>query len=333
MLVLLLRVVFVILAMSVGYGSGQYFYRDLGLEPWFGAAMGFGVAITLFAAEQGFRRWFTRSLVAFIIGLGLGLLLSLLLLAVLDRVIQNKDLRDNLDVPLALVTTYLVIVTVLRGADRFRVVIPFVELRAERTEHGAAVLDPFALGDPRLLALARTGLLAPRLLLHRQALMQLEAAAAGSDTAAAMRAKRALEGLAELRALGRPSVEIDETEIPNAPAVGDTLVRLCRLEGARLVALDHELLRRGAAEGIACVDLGALAAAFSATVRPGDVIEIAVVKPGEGRGQGIGYLDDGSMVVVADAADQVGQTLRCTVLRLHTTGNGRMVFVERIRND
>ena len=331
MLILLLRLFFVVFAVVVGFGSGQYVYRDLGPDPWFGGAMGFGIAITLIAAEQAFRRRFTRSLVAFLLGLGLGLLLSLLLLAVLEQVIQNKDLRDNLDVPLTLVTTYLVLITVLRGADRFRVVIPFVELRAERIDQGSAVIDPDALGDPRLMGLVRSGMLDQRLIIHRRALIQLEAAAAGDDGAAKVRARRALDGLAELRALGKPEVMIDETEIPNAPGLHEVLVRLCRLEGARLVATDPELLRLAAAEGLTRIDLNGLAVAFASPVRPGDVLTITVSKLGEGRGQGIGFLDDGSMVVITDAAEHVGKPLRCTVLRLHATANGRMVFAERVR--
>jgi uncharacterized protein YacL len=250
---------------------------------------------------------------------------------VLERVIQNKDLRDNLDVPLTLITTYLVLITVLRGADRFRVVIPFVELRAERADHGAAVLDPDALGDPRLSGLVRSGTLDQRLIVHRRALVQLEAQVAGDDPAASIRARRALDGLAELRGLGRPEVLIDETEIPNATGLREVLVRLCRLEGARLVAVDPELLRLAAAEGLPRIDLNGLAVAFAAPVRPGDVITVTVGKPGEGKGQGIGFLDDGSMVVITDAAEHVGKPVRCTVLRLHTTANGRMVFADRAR--
>jgi uncharacterized protein YacL len=329
MLILLLRMAFILLATIVGFKSGQFIYRDQNVESWFGGAMGFGVAVTLIAAEQAFRRHFTRSLVAFLVGLGLGLLLSFLALTVVDAVIQNKDLRDNLDVPMVLVITYLVMITVIHGADRFRVIIPFVELRNEHTIHANLVVDPEALADPRLIGLVRSGLVEQRLLIHRRAILQLEQQATGDDPTLKARARRALDGLADLRALGQPEVGIDETEIPNAANLPDVLVRLARLEGGRLVSSNPELLRLAGAEGVATIDLNTLSNAFSSPVKPGEVISVTIAKAGEGRGQGIGFLDDGSMVVVSDAADQLGQTVQCTIMRLHTTANGRMVFADR----
>jgi len=329
-LVLLLRFFFVVLAVLIGMTSGQYFYRALTEEtfpPWLGGAMGFGIAVTLIAAEHAFRRRFTRSLVAFLIGLAGGLLLSFLLLAVLKLVLQDDELYRNLDLPLALVTTYLVVITVLRGADRFRLVLPFVEFQHQRTDTGALVLDLAALGDGRVPALVRAGVLDQRLLVHRRVLAAAEELIAAPDAAQQARGRRALDGLAQLRGLGRP-LTIDETEIPNAASLADVLIGLTRLEGGRLIAGDHELARRAQAEGAAVIDLAELAAAANPGVRPGDVIHVAIEKVGEGKRQGVGHLDDGSLVVVNEADDKVGTRVKCTVLRLHNTAQGRMVFAE-----
>jgi hypothetical protein len=165
MLILLLRVVFVTLATLIGLTSGSTIYNaalDGSLPGWFGGAMGFGIAITLVACEHAFRRRFTRSLVAFLIGLGAGLALSALLLLVLRQVIQDENIINNLDLPLALITSYLVLVIVLRNVDNFRMVIPFVEFRAERADAGAVILDGQVLGDGRLIALVNSGLLPRR---------------------------------------------------------------------------------------------------------------------------------------------------------------------------
>lgn len=329
MLVLLLRIIFVILSVFIGLGSGQYFYRDLGLDTWFGGAIGFGIAVTLIAAEQGFRRHFTRSLVAFIIGLGLGLMLSFLCLAVLGQVIQSEELRRNIDVPIALVVTYLVMITVIRGADRFRVVIPFVEFRTERGDDGAVILGPEAVGDPRLMGLITSGVITQRLHLHRQVLTRLENQAISDDPAEAARGKRGLDALTELRKLQRPTLLIDETELPNTDNLSEALISLCRLENARIVCADAELARMARAEGLAVIDLQVLALSFSHQIRPGDVIQVKVVKQGENKDQGIGYLDDGSMVVIGKAGETMGQTVAATILRLHPTANGRMIFADR----
>jgi uncharacterized protein YacL len=334
MLILLLRLFFVLLAVIIGSTSGNYFYRPLfdeAMPPWFGGAMGFGVAITLIAAEHAFRKHFTRSLVALLIGLGAGLLLSALLLTVVHQAIQDEEVYRNLDLPLALLTTYLVIITVLHGADRFRVIVPFIEFRSEAGNSGnmgSLLLDLQSLADGRLVGLVKSGLLPQRLLVHRRVLMQAEAFASSDDAAEKAKGKRMLDGMAELRSIG--TLDIDDTEIPNAASLADILVRLARLEGARLVVSDQETSRRASAEGVQVVDLNALATVLSPHVRPGDILSVKIDKAGEAKHQGVGFLDDGSMVIVNNAADGIGSTVRCTVLRLHNTANGRMVFADRV---
>jgi uncharacterized protein YacL len=230
---------------------------------------------------------------------------------------------------MALIITYLVMITVLRGIDRFRLVVPFIEFRSERVEGGALILDRSALADGRFANLVRAGLFTQRLVVHRSVVNACEADAASSDPAVTLRARRALDGLTELRAIGRPPLDIDETDLPNAAGVNDVLIRLARLEGGRVVTSDPEMTRLAHAEGLAVVDVQAMAATFASAVHPGDTLTVAISKPGEGRNQGIGFLDDGSMVVVNNAADALGKTVACTVLRLHTTANGRMIFAER----
>lgn len=332
MLVLLVRVVFVLLAVVIGSTSGHYFYTPLfgaGLPSWFGGAIGFGVAVTLIAAEQAFRRRFTRSLVAFLLGLGGGLGLSLLVLSVLRLVLQDDDAYRNLDMPVALVTIYLVLITVLRGADRLRVIVPFVEFRGERSNGGGAlVLDPQALPDSRLPALLRAGFSASRLVLHRRAIEHWHRLAEGDEPLARAKARRALDGVAALRAPGLPPLEIDGTEIPNALDLDDVVVRLARLENGRLLVVDRELARRGIAEGLPVVDLAALAAAMAPDTGPGSAIEVLIEKPGEAKGQGVGFLEDGSMVVVNNAAERQAQRIRAVIRRVHHTANGRMLFAD-----
>ena len=332
MLILLVRVLFVLLASLIGATSGKFFYEPLfgaGLPPWFGAAIGFSIAVTLIAAEQGFRRRFTRSLVAFLVGLAGGLLLSFLLLTVLRQVLQDEDLYRNLDLPVALIAIYLVIITVLRSADRLRVIVPFVEFRAERVDGGGAlILDPAVLGDARLPTLLQAGLSASRVLVHRSVLEHWQQASTDGDALRRARAKRAIDGVQALRAPGLPPLEIDDTELPHTSDLADTVIRLARLENGRILAVDREMVRRALAEGVHVVDLCAIASAMAPDLGPGAVVEVLIEKPGEGKGQGLGHLDDGSLVVVSEAAERIGQRLRVVVRRLHQTANGRMVFAD-----
>ncbi len=334
MLILLIRIGFVLLATLAGNSAGRVFYGQLfdgQMTWWFGSAMGFGLGVTLIAAEQAFRRHFTRSLVGFLLGLGGGLLLAFLLLLVLRLMVQD-DIYRALDIPVALVVVYLVLITVVRNTDRWRVILPFVELHSEQFDGGAVVIDPATLADGRLPALLRTGFFAQHVLVHKSVVVFWESELTSGEPARVARAQRALDNLRDLRQLTAPRVEVDDTEIPNVRDITDLLIRLARLETARLITAERETARRALAEGVAVVDLAALAQVLVPQVRPGETLEVLVERAGEGKGQGVGFLEDGGMVVVAEAAGLVGQRLAVTVLRIHTTSNGRMVFAERVKS-
>jgi uncharacterized protein YacL len=329
MLILVLRVIFVTLATLVGLTSGATIYRgvmDDSLPPWFGGAMGFGIAVTLIACESAFRRHFTRSLVAFLIGLGAGLTLTALMLVVLRQVIQDENVVNNLDLPIALITTYLVLIIVLRNTDNFRVVVPFVEFRSEHADGGATIVDGAILSDGRLVALFRSGLLPRRCLIHRSVLLGLENALTSPDPATVSKNRRALDAINDLRSIVGLQVEIDATEIPQAKNTHEILLQLARLENGRLLIADRDLIIRARNENVTVIDLGNLVAALSPTLRVGESITVVIEKNGDGRDQGVGYLDDGSMVVVTGAANKIGEKISAVIIRLHHTSNGRMIF-------
>lgn len=327
------RIAFVLAATLVGLTSGTYFYADLDswqMPPWFGGAMGFGIAVTIVALEHAFRRRFNRSLVAFLVGLAAGLILSWLLISVVHLTVQNEDLRRNLDVPLALVTTYLVLITVLRNADRYRMIVPFAEFRPGGVTEGSVVLDPSALWDARLTGLLEAGLLDQRLLVHRRVISHCEALSAASSAREKLRGQRAIACLGELRRQLGDRLALLDDDIPQATTLADTLVGVCHLEGARLAASDRELLDRARAEGLRVWDIDLLGRRLAPALLPGEILRVAIEREGDNKGQGVGYLDDGSMAVVTGAGDAVGSHVRAAVVRIHHTRNGRMVFADRV---
>lgn len=329
MLILVLRVAFVTFAVLVGMTAGDAIYPRWApsLPPWFGGAMGLAVSSTMIALEQAFRRS-QRAIIAFQLGMALGLGLTWLVLSVLRRILENAQLYSSLCLPVSLITLYIVIITVLRNIDRWRVVIPFVEFRTERIQGGPLILDATSLQDGRLLGLAQAGLITDRVILHRTVLAQLEQEARSVEPAAQARARRALDNWADLRTRLGVAAELDQSEVPNVERPDDVLIRLCRLENGRLMSQDRPLLQRAQAEGVPTVDLYSLGAALAPQVRTGEVLTVLIERAGDARGQGVGFLADGSMVVVAGGAEHISQNVRVTVLRTHTTANGRMVFAE-----
>jgi len=327
-LVNIVRLTFLLLAVLVG----QVYYRNIFAEwempSWFGAAMGLGIASTLLAMEVAFRRKFTRVLVTFMVGLAGGLVMSYLVLAVVDVVIQSRDIKHNLDIPLSLITIYLVLMTVLHNADRFRLVIPFVEFRSRRVDAGVTVIDASALGDPRLTSLVSTGLLGHRLVTHATVVRDCQRMTESDDLREQVRGKRAMEVLNELRLGHDLDFEIDASDIPRAESSTDHVMELARLNEGRLLSADSDLVLRAKAEEVRIVDLSDIAKVLTPKIQIGDTLRLRVVKQGEDPGQGVAYLDDGSMVVIEKAGDRVDEEVACTVMRLHHTSNGRMLFAE-----
>jgi len=313
-----------------GLTSGRYFYQGWAdLPQWFGGAMGFAVAITLIAGEFAFRRRFTRSLVAFLIGLAGGLVMANLLIALLGLVIQDEDLRNNLDIPLGLVAVYLVLVTVVQNADRFRLLLPFFEFRREGVEEGVLVADASAICDARLPMLLNSGLLDHRLLVHRRLLRHFEQLGESDERGERLRGERGLQALQELREQLGERLVIEDTETPQTRGeLAEVLVTIAHLENARMLSGDPEMLRRARAERLRVVDLHTLSAGLGGELHPGSILDITVERSGQEADQGVGYLNDGSMVVIEGASERIDTRVRATVLRLHHSSNGRMIFCE-----
>ncbi len=329
MLILLIRIVFVIFACFFGYQSGLFFYEDQGTPPWIGAIIGFTAAVTLIAAEQAWRRYFNRTLIAFLFGLSLALFISYLLILILGTVVEGQ-VNKHLAIPITLIVTYLVLLSVLRNADRLRLILPFVELRNDHIESGSMIVDASALADSRLINLMKSAIVSQRIIIHSSVLINAEVTVRSTDDDAKRTlAKKALDAVKVLQDQLGDRITIDHTNIPNAADIQETLIGLARLESAMLCSNNSAMISSAKQQGLRCLVINELAQLLSPSIKPGENIDVHIDKKGENDDQGIGYLDDGSMVIVSGAADAIDQHITCTIVRLHQTNNGRMIFAER----
>jgi len=187
-----------------------------------------------------------------------------------------------------------------------------------------SVVDTSALIDGRVVELAKTGFLTGDVLIHSAVLAELQSIADSSDPKRRGRGRRGLDAVAELQAA--PTVQVHLVE---EAVVGDTdaaLVRLARERGAALITTDHNLAKVAEALSVPVPRLNDLAAAFRLPVGPGDELTIELVKEGREHGQAIGYLDDGTMVVVEQAHDRIGSQVPVVARNVIQTATGRMVF-------
>jgi len=187
-----------------------------------------------------------------------------------------------------------------------------------------SVIDTSALIDGRVLDLVKAGFLSGDLLIHTGVLRELQMVADSSDHKRRGRGRRGLDTLAELRRAA--TVDVHLVEGDDLQDVDAALVQLARDRGASLITTDHNLAKVAQALSVPVPSLNDLAVAFHLPVGPGDELTLELVKEGRERGQGVGYMEDGTMVVVESAAEHLGQEVEIVVRNVIRTTTGRMVF-------
>ena len=186
------------------------------------------------------------------------------------------------------------------------------------------VLDTSALIDGRVLDLVATGFVSGTVLLHDGVLRELQAISDASDPRRRQRGRRGLDVLVELQKA--PTVQFQLVEEAGVSDVDAALVRLARERGASLITVDHNLAKVAEALRVPVAQINALASKFRVPYTAGDEISVRLVKEGREHGQAVGYLDDGTMVVVEKAVDMIGSSPVIRVTNVIQTTTGRMVF-------
>ena len=191
----------------------------------------------------------------------------------------------------------------------------------------ATVLDTSALIDGRVIAVAQANFLVGRLLLPDVVVYELQHIADASEAGRRRRGRRGLEVMTQLEESLRGSVELVHDTF-EGEAVDTKLVKLCLERGARLLTTDYNLGQVAGIAGVVVLNLNELASALRPSFATGELLTLQVAKPGREAGQGLAYLDDGTMVVIEGAAEFVGQKVTAAVTSHLQTSVGRMVFAQ-----
>src|SRR5262245_57070582 len=186
------------------------------------------------------------------------------------------------------------------------------------------VIDTSALIDGRVADLVATGFVAGTILLHEGVVKELQAISDSSDPHRRTRGRRGLDMLVELQKA--PTVQFQLVEEQGVLDVDAALVRLARERGAQLITVDHNLAKVAEALRVPVAQINALASRFRVPYTAGDELSVRVVKEGREHGQAVAYLDDGTMVVVEKAAEQIGSQVEVRVTNVIQTTTGRMIF-------
>ncbi len=235
------------------------------------------------------------------------------------------NLLQGVKVLIGLISCYVAMSLALQTKDDFRFVIPYVEFAKEVRGNRPTILDTSVIIDGRILDIVQTNVLQGTIIVPRFVLQELQHVADSADRLRRERGRRGLDVLQKLQDGHLVEVHIDETDPPGS-SVDQKLLALAERQQARLMTNDFNLHKVATLRGMDVINLNDLAQAMRPVVLPGEPMSVKVIKPGEAPTQGVGYLEDGTMVVVEGARHRLGETLDITVTSTLQTKAGRMVF-------
>lgn len=305
----------------------EFWYR-LGWKVTVGAAMVLAGAVIALEYFSPLRRLST--LFALLVGVACALVASLVLYAILWLVfdlyqIDQPKLLTAIVVFFGMAVCYLAISIVLQTRDDFRLVIPYIEFARQVRGPKPIVVDTSSLIDARLAELAGTGFVQVPLVVPGFVMAELHAMADSADRLKRAKGRRGLEAIGRLQRVAGVEVRIDQREA-SGTGVDQMLVGLARAMPALLLTTDTGLARVASIQGVSVLNLNDVAAALRPGLAPGSRVSLELIKPGEHAGQAVGYLDDGTMVVVEHAAERLGQRVEAEIANAVQTQTGRLLF-------
>jgi uncharacterized protein YacL len=337
MLMTIIRAVFFLTIAGLAARLAQLIGGDNLLVPAlaFVGVMLAAVAVVVFDLLIPRKKIQTISAVYF--GLIVGLILSNLLqtalepsLALLVRPESQNLIRPVVLGILTVVVCYICVSLLLQTKDDFRFIIPYMEFSREVKGSRPLVLDTSVVIDGRIADVAEAKVLDQPLLIPGFVLQELQSIADSSDRLRRNRGRRGLDVLQRLQKMQGLDVRIHETEdsVPGAPngEVDAKLVALAKSLGGKVVTNDYNLNKVARLQGVEVINLNELSNALKPVVLPGEALEVKLIKRGEEPGQGVGYLDDGTMVVVEQGLHHLGERVRVTATSVLQTNAGRMIF-------
>jgi len=230
---------------------------------------------------------------------------------------------------LFVVLMYLGAVIALRGKDEFNLVIPYVRFVPHNVDVPLVVVDTSALIDGRLAGICESRFLGYGIVVPRFVLDELQAIADSPDPDRQARGRKGIETLNRIRAMEHVDLRINESSVGTRQKVDAKLVFLAQSLKAKLLTTDYNLAQMAEFHNIEWLNLNALAKALNPEVMVGDTLSVKLVKPGKDPGQAVGFLPDGSMVVVADARSHLNQTVTVVIDSVIPSAGGKMLFARK----
>ena len=317
----LLRTLFVTLAACIGLTIAE--------EPLFGLALGLAFGLLIVLGDRLVHGITLRIFSSATFGLLVGFIFAKLLLS--SRILAVAPPQTQWVCGLIVYATFSYVgmmLAIRSNRDEFALIIPYVRFRQATVQDAPLLIDSNIIIDGRLTGICATGFLSSSLVVPRFVLEELQRLADSGDSLKRERGRAALDRLQQMQRDPALTVTIHESESADSIPVDARLLVAAKMLDARLLTNDSNLCALARLQGVPALNLNDLTKALRPTLGAGEALDIALVKEGRDAHQAVGYLPDGTMVVVNHARQHMGKTVPVVVASTLQTSAGRLFFAD-----
>ncbi len=320
MTIILFRILLLVTSLCIGHKLGGEFDVTSPV----GALFGGGIALLVVIFEIGTRKASFKDLAVGTVGLILGLLVANLISIPFYLIPLGGPRKFVIPLSLNIILGYFGLISALKRKESFSL-LPF--FRAQGAKKALfKILDTSTIIDGRIADICGTKFIEGTFIVPRFVLRELQLVADSSDHLKRKRGRRGLEILEKLQGDENVSVTIQDTDYPEIRDVDSKLVKLAREMDACILTNDYNLNKVATLQNVTILNINELANAMKPIIIPGELMTVRIVKEGKEANQGVGYLDDGTMVVVENSVRHIGTVKKIVVTSALQTPAGRMIF-------
>ena len=320
---ILIRIIFILIGMLLGFYVSMQL--DETVSKFEGMAIGSAVAVGIILTELLFRRVALKVIVGGILGFIIGLTSANIIAAPLKLVPLERSIVNFIVLLMNAFFGYLGVTIGIREGERFN---PANIKRLFRggAEENLKILDTSVIIDGRIADVCETEFLDGTILIPQFILQELQHIADSSDSLKRARGRRGLDVLQRVQKMGHMEVRITDDDFPKIRDVDSKLIALAKRTGAKVITNDFNLNKVAELQGVKVLNINDLSNAVKPVALPGESMRVFVLKEGKEAGQGVAYLDDGTMIVVENGRRFINKNIDVSVTSVLQTAAGRMIF-------
>jgi len=323
MTLLFIRLFFLIISSFVGMYIGA---GNIGALA--GSGIGAAAGIALILLETGLKRVSVRGLSSMVFGFLLGVFMAKLVADILDLLPLGEFVQAVSRVILTLIFSYLGAVMAMRGKDEFNLIIPYVRFKRQDIDEKITILDTSAIIDGRIADVYKTHFFNDRMIVPRFVLNELQSLADSNDPLKRQKGRRGMEILRQMQKDATLDIRIHEDDVSSESEVDAKLVRLAKMMDASICTADFNLNRIAGIQSVVVLNIEELVGALKPVIYTGEEIDVKLVKEGREPNQAVAFSDDGTMIIVNDAKESIGQMVSVKVNSVLQTAAGRIIFAK-----